>query len=448
LPASGGGTALVRLLPAAAAEPEGGFSAGSEPLWGNRSKVLFFNVKSAAEARALLRRPTAPPASEAVCITDAAGRVPAREVLSPIALPEFPRAVVDGFAVRAQDTFGASASLPSYLRLAGEVLMGKPPAAPLAPGEAARIATGGMLPDGADAVVMVEYAETVAGDMVEVLRPAAPGEGMVRAGDDLAAGDLLVPRGRRLRPQDVAALAGAGVTEVEVFARPRVAVIPTGEEVVPADRQPGPGQVRDMNTPALSAALRAAGALPKPYPVVPDEPEALRAAVEDAVATTDLALIAGGSSVGTRDWTLEVLLSFPGAELLLHGVSIRPGKPVIVVALGEKLLVGLPGNPVSALVVFDRFVAPYLRRLAGEERLLPAEPRVMAKLSRSYSSDAGKEDYVRVRLLASEEGYLAEPLLGKSTLIMTLAEADGLVVVPEGVEGLEEGETVEVLLFP
>jgi molybdopterin molybdotransferase len=409
--------------------------------------MQFFHAKSAAEARALLDR--APPVllAETVPLAEASGRVTAAELRSPILLPEFPRAVVDGYAVRAEDTFGASSALPAYLRLVGEILMGQPAAIDPGRGEAVRIATGGMVPASANAVVMVEYTDTVGEGLVEVFRPAAPGEGTVQAGDDLQAGALLVPAGRRLRPQDVGALAGVGITAVDAYRQPRVAVVPTGDEIVPPDQSPAPGQVRDINTSALAAAVREAGAVPLPLPIVPDDPAALRATLTRALESTDLVLIAGGSSVGTRDWTLEVLLSFPGAELLLHGVSIRPGKPVIVVALGERLLVGLPGNPVSALIVFQQFVVPYLRRLSGEARCLPGGARVPARLTRSYASDAGKEDYVRVRLLSGADGYQAEPLLGKSTLMMTLVEADGVVVVPEHLEGLEAGETVEVLLF-
>jgi molybdopterin molybdotransferase len=409
--------------------------------------MLFFNVKSASEARSLLERATPAVEPEIVPLDLASERVLGANVCSPIDLPEFPRAVVDGYAVRAQDTFGASSSLPAYLTLAGEVFMGQAATASVIPGTAIKIATGGMVPEGADAVVMVEYTDAVGEDLIEIFRPAAPGEGMVHAGDDLRAGSPLLPVGRRLRPQDIGVLAGVGITEVPVYRRPRVAVIPTGDEIVAPDRRPGPGKVRDVNTAALGAALRELGAEPHPYPIVRDDPEDLRATVADALEKTDLLLMAGGSSVGTRDWTLDTMLSFPGAELLLHGVSIRPGKPVIIVALSEKLMIGLPGNPVSALVVFDQFVRAYLRRLAGETRALPQRARLTARLTRSYSSDAGKEDYVRVRVTQDESGYLAEPLLGKSTLMMTLVEADGLVVVPENVEGLESGEWVEVMLF-
>jgi molybdopterin molybdotransferase len=409
--------------------------------------MQFFRVKSAAEARALFQRTAPKMPSETVAVAEGLGRVAATEVRSPIDLPEFRRAVVDGYAVRAADTFGASAALPSYLPLGGEVVMGQAAGIPLVPGRAVRIATGGMLPEGADAVVMVEYTEALPDGIVEVFRPVAPGEGLVETGDDLRAGDLLVPAGRRLRPQDLGALTGVGVTRVEVFRRPRVAVVPTGDEIVEAGAEPQPGQVRDINTTALAAAVRDAGAEPCPFGIVRDDPEALRETVRRCLERSDLLLIAGGSSVGTRDWTLDTLLSFPGSELLLHGVSIRPGKPVIVVAVGDRLMVGLPGNPVSALVVFEQFVRPYLRRLSGERRLLPNEGSLRARLARNYSSDPGKEDYIRVRLTEDGRGWIAEPLLGKSTLMMTLVEADGLVVVPENVEGLEAGEVVEVILF-
>jgi len=408
--------------------------------------MLFFHVKTAAEARELFRRPAPALASERLGVTESLGRILAVEVRSPIDFPEFPRAVVDGYAVRAQDTFGASASLPAYLNLSGEVRMGRVADCVVGPGQAVRIATGGMLPGQADAVVMVEYTSAVGDDLVEVSRAAAPGEGMVAVGDDLRRGAGILPAGHRLRPQDLGLLAALGVPEVDVHRRARVAVVPTGDEIVDPSRQPAPGQVRDSNTAILTAAVTQAGAEPLAHDIVPDDPEALRSTIGRAIEESDLVLIAGGSSVGTRDWTLEVLLSFEGAELLLHGVSIRPGKPVIVVALADKLLIGLPGNPVSAMIVFDQFVRPYLRRLSGDTRTLP-EASLAARLSRSYSSDPGKEDYVRVRVAREGDGYVAEPVLGKSTLLTTLVEADGIIVVPENVEGLEAGELVEVELY-
>jgi molybdopterin molybdotransferase len=430
-----------------------------------------------------------------VPLPDALGRVLAADVRSPIDLPEFDRSVVDGFAVRAADTFGASSGLPAYLRVVGEVLMGQGTDLTLGAAETVRVATGGMLPAGADAVVMVEYTDAVDAETMEVSRPAAPGENIVRRGDDVRRDAPILARGRRLRPADLGALAGVGVLELPIYRRPRIAILPTGDEIVPPETTPGPGQVRDINSTALAAAVREAGGEPSAAPIVRDDPERLRVSVARALAETDLVLIAGGSSVGTRDWTLEVLLAFPGAELLFHGIAIRPGKPVIAVAIGERLVIGLPGNPVSALVVFDQFVRPVISRLAGEGHdgatggrgdgaMGPRHGSVPARMATSCASDPGKEDFVRVRLLPAAEvnegsehhrssrpvappapaslmptprregrprppveQYTAEPVLGKSALIMPLVQADGLVVIPEGVEGVEAGEPVIVHLL-
>jgi molybdopterin molybdotransferase len=437
--------------------------------------TFFFHVKTPTEARRLLNRETYVPKVETLPLAAARGRVCARPIAAPHDLPEFNRSVVDGYAVRAADTFGASPGLPAYLTVAGEVLMGQETTLDLGPTQAARIATGGMLPEGADAVVMIEYTDSPVEGTVEVTRPAAPGEHVVRRGDDVLAGEPLIPAGRRLRPHDLGALAGLGILTVDVFARPRVALLPTGDEIVPPDAAPGPGQVRDVNTTALAAAVEAAGGIPLPLTIVPDQLDRLRAALAHAIAGSELVLISGGSSVGARDGTLDALLSFPDSELLLHGIAIRPGKPVIAVRIGARLLFGLPGNPVSALVVFDQFVQPHLRRLAGEgvqafrrsgvqddssetpnartpERLnafplLPTTPTVEARLATNVASEAGKEDYVRVRLRCDGAGYLAEPVLGKSALIATMVEADGMVIIPEGVEGLEAGVRVPVVLF-
>jgi molybdopterin molybdotransferase len=409
--------------------------------------MLFFNTKSPTEVREILGRPVPPPRCETVVLDGALGRVLMEAVRAPEDLPEFDRSVVDGFAVRAADTFGASPGLPAFLDVAGEVLMGQPALTEVTTGRCVRIATGGMLPVGADAVVMVEHTEAVDERLIEVTRPVAPGENTVRRGDDVRAEQEVLPAGHRLRSADLGALAGLGVPTVTVAARPRVALIPTGDEVVDPSERPGPGQIRDVNTVALAAAVREAGGAPLPLPIVRDDPEQLRESVARALSESDLVLISGGSSVGTRDWTLEVLLSFARSELHVHGVSIRPGKPVIVVRVGEHWVIGLPGNPVSALIVYEQFVRPLQRRLEGDARTLPAAGSVRARLLTNLASDAGKEDYVRVRISHAEQGPVAEPVLGKSALIMTLVQADGLVVIPESVEGIEAGEMVEVQLY-
>jgi len=420
-------------------------------------KLQFFKVKRPPEVRDLVVAAARPLSAETVRIEDALGRVLAADVRSPVDLPAFDRGIVDGYAVRAQDTFGASGGWPAYLTVIGEVRMGEEADLAVGVGEAVHSATGGMLPAGADAVVMVEHTAAVDETMIEVLRPVAPGENVVRRGDDLPAGEIMLRRGHRLRPQDLGALAGVGILEVEVVRQPRVALIPTGDEIIPPDQTPQPGQIRDINTYSLLGLVREAGGVPWPRPIVPDEAEALRAAVAEVWAESDVVLLSGGSSVGTRDIALDVLLSFPGAELLVHGVAIRPGKPVIVVTIpagnresaigNRKIAFGLPGNPTSVMVVFDLFVRPLLHRLMGLEEEPWAQRFVAAKMKTSFSSDAGKEDHLRVRLTEENGERWAEPVLGKSALISPMIRAHGTVVVPEGMEGLEVGEEVMVRLF-
>lgn len=400
---------------------------------------MLFVTLTVAEAQQRLREVLKPFPVEEAALPEALGRVLAAEVRAAEDVPGFDRATMDGFAVRAADTFGASEGLPAYLRVAGEVLMGRAPDGPLLPGEAWRIPTGGMLPEGADAVVMVEHTEE-AGDAVAVLRPVAPEENVVRRGDDVRAGQVVLPAGKRLRPHDIGLLAACGVTRVPVRHRPVVGIIGTGDEVVAAEAAPGPGQVRDVNTPALAAAVKAAGGDPRVFGVVPDELPALQEVLAQAAAESELVLLSGGSSVGARDLTLEAVSSLPGALVLFHGLAVKPGKPTVGAVVDGKAVFGLPGHPVSALVVFEFLVRPLLE----PERLGRLPLRV--RLSRTLRSAPGREDYVRVRLAVENGELVAEPILGKSGLIATMARADGLVRLRLDAEGAAAGEMVD--FFP
>lgn len=363
------------------------------------------------------------------------------DVFAPEDVPGFDRATMDGFAVLARDTFGASEGLPAYLEVAGEVLMGQAPPGHLETGRAFRIATGGMLPEGADAVVMVEHTEDLDERTIGVTRPVAPGENLIRRGDDLARGVLLLPRGHRLRPQDVGLLAAAGVSGVRTRKRLRVGIITTGDEVVPVDRTPGPGQVRDVNSYTLSGQVRECGAEPVVYGIVHDDFDTLAGVMRRALGETEAVLISGGSSVGRRDVTVDVVASLGAPGVLFHGLAVRPGKPTIGAAIGEKLVVGLPGHPVSAMVVFALLVRPLLD---PGFRSFP----VRAGVTRSLTSQAGKEDYVRVRLDRDVEGRLmADPIPGKSGLIATMVRADGLARIPLDSRGVAAGEEIEVIPF-
>jgi len=400
----------------------------------------FFTARTVAEALAGFR-PEHRTAVEDVPLTDVLHRVPAADVLAPAPLPGFVKSTVDGYAVRAADTFGASDGLPSYLDLLGAVRMGAAPDVAVRPGGCVAMPTGGVLPEGADAVVMVEYtAETMPGT-IEVTRPVASGGGLVRADEDVAAGAPLVPGGRPLRAPDLGLLAAAGVTTVAVHARPRVAIISTGDEVVaPATATLTAGQVRDATASALAGLVADAGGDPVVAGIVSDEPGALKDRLLEVLPDADLVVVSAGSSVGARDETAGAVAAV--GEIWCHGLAIKPGKPTLLADCGGTPLIGLPGNPLSALVVFGQVGVPLLWRLAGCETPPPA-PSTRAWLARDLPSAAGRLDVVQVRV---RDG-VAEPLFGPSALLSVLTRADGYLVVPEPATGLDAGTEVEVILY-
>ena len=407
----------------------------------------LFNVLPPGQALEALRKHVAPrPESEVVTAEQALGRVLAADLTAPEALPSFPRSTMDGYAVRAQDTFGAAESLPAYLTVVGESPMGRAPTVRVSLGQAALCYTGGMLAEGADAVVMVEQTQEVGPGAIEVLRPVAPGENVVQPGEDIKQGELLLPKGRRLRAQDIGGLMALGVTRVAVARRPRVAIVSTGDEVVPPAATPGPGQVRDINSYTVAALVEQAGGVPLRFGIVPDDLATLLAAARKALAEADALVISAGSSVSTRDLTANVISRLGAPGILVHGVSLRPGKPTVLAVCDGKPVVGLPGNPVSAMVVFDLFVTPLIAWLSGDNATR-TERTVVARLTRNIASAPGREDYVPVRIVRENGQVCAEPLFGKSNLIFTLVRADGLVKVPLDKGGLYAGETVEVRVW-
>jgi len=402
----------------------------------------FFTTRTVAEALAGFR-PARRTGAETIPLADALHRVPAAALTAPHPLPGFARSTVDGYAVRAADTYGVSEGLPGYLDVAGAVRMGTEPEVTVAPGTVAVMPTGGVLPPGADAVVMVEYTQEAMPGTIEVTRPVAPGEGVVRADEDAAAGAELVPAGRPLRAQDLGMLAAAGVTEVSVHARPRVTVFSTGDEVVPPQTaELRPGQVRDAMATALAALITQAGGEARHGGIMPDDRAALEAALRGALPASDMIVISAGSSVGARDETAAAVARLGPPGIWCHGLAIRPGKPTLLAECASVPVIGLPGNPRSALVVFRLIGMPLVRR-AGGCTSPPAEPVVRARLARDVASAAGRLDVVQVRL---EDG-LAVPLFGLSALLSILTAADGYVVVPEEATGLGSGTDVDVTLY-
>lgn len=409
----------------------------------------LFKALTIPEARAALACQLAGLRTEKVPLLESLGRRLALEVRAAEEVPGFDRSTMDGYAVRARDTFGASEGLPSYVDVCGEVLMGRQPAGEVGAGQAFRIATGGMLPPGADAVVMVEYTEELDAKTIGVTRPVAPGENVVRRGEDVGAGEVVLAAGHRIRPQDLGLLAAVGVTGVEVVLPIRVGIVSTGDELVNPAEVPGPGQVRDINSYALFGAVAESGGVPRLYGIVRDDFKCLKDTLEQALEENEMVLLSGGSSVGTRDIAFKVIESLGEPGVLFHGISVKPGKPTVGAVVGNKPVFGLPGHPASAMVVFELLVAPLLR--TGGYPTGPAarlfEFPIRAVINRNLRSAAGREDFIRVKLRVREGQLTADPVLGKSGLISTMVKADGLARIPSGKEGVEAGEVVEVKLF-
>jgi molybdopterin molybdotransferase len=402
----------------------------------------FFAVRPVSEALSDFR-PARRTDAETVALADALGRVPAGRILASGPLPGFARATVDGYAVRAADTYGASEGLPAYLDLAGEAVMGRPPEIDLSPGGAVAIATGAPLPRGADAVVMVEHSQSATAELIEVLRPAAPGDGVVHADEDAVAGDALVTMERPLRPQDIGMLAAGGVVELSVHARPRVTIVSTGDELDPASVATlGPGRVRDAVGPGLAALTRQAGGAPLAGGIVRDDRAALTETLARALPQSDMLVVSAGSSVGARDETAAAIAALGEPGIWCHGLLLKPGKPTLLAEAGGVPVIGLPGNPRSALVVFRLVGAPIVRLVGGCSHP-PPDPTIRARLDRHVPSAAGRLDIVQV----SVAGGVAEPLFGSSSLLSVMTAADGFVYVPEAATGLAEGSEVEVTLY-
>jgi molybdopterin molybdotransferase len=374
------------------------------------------------------------------------GRITSRAVTAPENLPPFNRSTVDGYAVHSGDTHGATESLPTYLCLVGEIQMGAEANFSLAPGECALIHTGGMLPSGADAAIMIEHTQRSGEAEVEILRAIASGENILIAGEDVAAGEIVIPAGERLRSAEIGGLMGLGLTEVFVWKPLRVGVISTGDEIVHPGAILQAGQVRDVNSYTLRALVELAGGIPYVFGIVPDRPQALEAAARRALNETDLLIITAGSSASTRDLTAEAINQLGSPGVLVHGVNVRPGKPTILGICDHKPVIGLPGNPVSALVIAGLFMVPIIRHVLGMRRQF-VQPQIQARLAINLASQSGREDWIPVRLADTGEGFLAEPVYGKSNLIFSLARADGLLYIPADVTGLAANSSVQVFLL-
>ncbi len=406
----------------------------------------FFKVKSLEEVMALTHEFSCLE-SENIPVSEAFSRVLARDLTAKKDMPGFRRATMDGYAVKASSTFGASESSPAWLEIAGTILMGDIPDFGIGPGQAAKISTGGMLPKGADGVVMVEHTEEIDELSVEIYKSVAPLQNMIDASEDFAKEEIVLSKGTFIRPQEEGLAAGLGFEQICSYKIPKVGIISTGDEIIPIEEEPAPGKIRDINSYTLSAFIKEANAEPVCYGIIKDDPAALKDAVEKALNETDMVLISGGSSVGTRDFTVDVLSSLPDTKIMVHGMSVSPGKPTILAKSGQKPVWGLPGQVVSAMVVLKIVVIPFLNKLKGLETK-DQMIRVPAKLTRNVSSTQGRRDFVRV-LLEKKDGQqlIAKPVLGKSGLIRTMIHADGFLEIGDHVEGVEKDTMVDIILL-
>ncbi len=442
----------------------------------------FLRLVPPEDARKLLLAELSCPLTTQETIETAAAidRACAEDIRAPHPLPEFPRSTVDGYAVLAEDTFGARDSLPVYLILTGEVLMGNVPPSAIAPGQCMLIHTGGMIPENANAVVMLEHTQVARGNgpsprhqasaatrfeqgsstngtdrtEIEVLRPVATGENVIQVGQDVAEGQVVLSKGSRLRPSEIGGLMALGVTSLNVVRQPRIGLISSGDELVPPHRRPRQGQVRDVNAYTLASAVTRWGGVPALYGIIPDDPGLLEQMAARALEECDCVVISAGSSASVRDQTASVIDSLGSPGVLVHGVNTRPGKPTILGCCNGKGVLGLPGNPVSALVNAHLFLKPLLECLLGLPTDRP-QAVVAAILTVNLPSEAGREDWWPVSLrrgsmTGAEPGasdWLAEPIFGQSNLIFRLMAADGLLRIPPDATGLGVGSAVEVQLL-
>jgi len=396
--------------------------------------------------RILCRLPDPVLKVETIPTESALNRITGEAIISSEMLPAFSRSTVDGFAVRAHDTFGASDTLPAYLLLGPETPMGKPPDFSLLVGQASLIHTGGMLPQNADAVVMLEFTQVTGSGELEILRPVGKGENILLPGEDVRVGQEVLASGVRLGPAEIGVLMALGITQVVVVQLPKVGILSSGDEVIDPQQNPRLGQVRDINSYSLSALIERVGGVPVRYGVIPDQWDDLYQTLRRALQECDAVLITAGSSASTRDLTAKVIQQTGKPGVLVHGVNVRPGKPTILAICDGKAVIGLPGNPVSALVIGRLFVTPVVQKLSGM-MVRPIQPFITARLRINLSSQAGREDWFPARLFKSNDHYEAEPIFYKSNLIFTLAQADGLIYIPADATGFSAGDFVQVEFF-
>lgn len=382
---------------------------------------------------------------EFIELKDALGRVLASDLVSPEPIPHFRRSTVDGYAVRASDTSGVTESIPVFLEMVEKIEIGTPAVRTIAPGQCTYVPTGGMVPEGADAVVMIEYCENFDETSIAVYDSVSAGRNIIGIGEDIREESLFLKKGTRLRPQEIGVLSSAGVHTVPVYKPWKITIISTGDELVPAEQKPEPGQIRDINTYVLEAMSRKYGFSVVEKKVLRDQRELLETAVKKGMETSDLVVVSGGSSQGEKDHTADVLDKLARPGVFTHGIALKPGKPTILgYDNGTKtILAGLPGHPAAAMLVFELLIAGLYRQKTSQ----PEPKKTTAVMETNAAGAPGRSTCLLVELLEGEDHYIARPILGKSGLMTTLSRAHGYTMIGMNKEGLKTGETVRVVLL-
>lgn len=406
----------------------------------------FFNVLSVQEVNSIIDRlsKTYKIGTEIVDLIDAIDRIVAKDYYSSVNLPEFNRSTVDGYAIICQEVMGASEAMPSFLQCVSEVDMGESTDLIVKKGQAVYVPTGGMVPSGADGVIMIEYVQKLDEQTLLIHRPIAPGENITFVGDDLHEGELVATKGKKVTAYDIGLFAAIGIGKVQVFNKPRFAILSTGDEIIDMNEVQKLGQIREINGYALSALIKQLGGEVIKKVIVKDDFNKLKEELAHTIEQADIVLISGGSSVGTRDYTKQVIESFDDGKILVHGISIKPGKPTIIGQINNKLIFGLPGHPASALIVFNIFVKNYMQKILN--RFINSF-HVIATLDNNVHSSPGKETYQMVQLIRNEKEWKAIPLYGKSGMMTLLTRASGYIRISDEKEGLMKGEQVDIFLF-
>lgn len=409
--------------------------------------MQFYKVKTVEETIDIIRN-NVQPIQETLTLSleESLGNILAKDVISGEDVPGFTRSTVDGYAVQAKDTFGSSESMPSFLTVNGQVEMGEEVKISLSSGQAMYIPTGGMLPAGSDSVIMIEYCEDMDG-LLNTYHQVTPGENVIHAGEDVPKGEVILKQGTKLRPQELGVLASLGITQVEVYRKLKLGYLSSGNEIVPYQTATLKiGQVRDINQLSITGLAEELGAEVIRGGIVEDNYDIFYKKAKELYEQVDFLVLSGGSSVGAKDYTTEVIEALGKPGIFVHGVSIKPGKPTIFGVANSKPILGLPGHPASAMVIFKLFGLEAMQRLSGEiHKEVPN--RVQAKISKNIPSDPGRADFIRVSLVEKEGEWWAEPILGKSGLISTLVKSDGMIEIASEKEGVRQGDWVPVILF-